>query len=180
MDTIRFIEQCYNQMHQRMAATLQGLTQEQLLWQPAVHANCIAEIAFHAIYARDKLFESSAGLGAVLWESQQWYKRFGYPRELPKTGWVSVLRELKLPPPRVDDLLAYMEAIHKDTQDKLQRLSPSDLDRVADPRNPERLVGFYLRHLITHTNNHHGQIDYIRGLMQPGWDLPPGTGLVPS
>jgi hypothetical protein len=24
-------------------------------------------------------------------------------------------------------------------------------------------------------NNHHGQIDFVRGLRQPGWDLPPGT-----
>ncbi len=178
MDTIKFIEQCYNQMHQRLAITLQGLSEEQLLWRPAVHANCIAEIAFHAIYARDRLFSSSVGLRPPLWESQRWYERFGYPKEFPSTGWIPILRGLRLPPPRVEDLLAYMEAIHQDTLDKLHTLSPSDLDRAADPNHPERLVAFYLRHSITHTNNHHGQIDYIRGLMQPGWDLPPGTGII--
>lgn len=31
--------------------------------------------------------------------------------------------------------------------------------------------------MITHKNNHHGQIDYIRGLLQSDWDLPPGTGM---
>ncbi len=177
MDTIKFIEQCYNQMHERLAATLQGLTEEQLLWRPAVHANCIAEIAFHTIYARDRMFRSSAGLGPVLWESQEWYKRFGYPKDLPTINWIPILRGLHLPPPKVEDLLAYMDAIHKDTIDKLHKLTPADLDRVCDPKTG-RLVGFYVRHLITHTNNHHGQIDYIRGLMQPGWDLPPGTGMV--
>ncbi len=30
---------------------------------------------------------------------------------------------------------------------------------------------------FTHKNNHHGQIDYIRGLQDEVWDLPPGTGM---
>ena len=34
-----------------------------------------------------------------------------------------------------------------------------------------------LRHLITHKNNHHGQIDFLRGLQDPNWDLPAGTGM---
>ena len=34
-----------------------------------------------------------------------------------------------------------------------------------------------LRHLATHKNNHHGQIDFLRGLQQDDWDLPPGTGV---
>jgi len=35
-----------------------------------------------------------------------------------------------------------------------------------------------LRHLITHKNNHHGQIDYLRGLQEEARDLPRGTGVV--
>lgn len=31
--------------------------------------------------------------------------------------------------------------------------------------------------LITHKNNYHGQIDYIRGLQDEVWDLPAGTGM---
>ena len=48
-----------------------------------------------------------------------------------------------------------------------------------DPPEPERTVASLLRHLITRKNNHHGQIDYLRGLRYEGWDLPPGTGVVP-
>ncbi len=36
----------------------------------------------------------------------------------------------------------------------------------------------HFRHMITHKNNHHGQIDFIRGLRHPEWNLPPGTGIV--
>jgi hypothetical protein len=49
---------------------------------------------------------------------------------------------------------------------------------VPDPRQPERNVATYFRHMITHKNNHHGQIDFIRGLRHPEWDLTPGTGIV--
>ncbi len=82
------------------------------------------------------------------------------------------------PVPRLEDLLDYKEAVHRATLDKLGRLSPADFDRVPDPAQPRRTVGTYFRHQITHQNNHHGQVDYIRGLMQPAWDLPPGTGMV--
>jgi hypothetical protein len=57
-------------------------------------------------------------------------------------------------------------------------LSPADLDRAPDPRQPERNVATYFRHMITHKNNHHGQIDFIRGLRHPEWELTPGTGIV--
>ena len=33
-------------------------------------------------------------------------------------------------------------------------------------------------YLITHKNHHQGQIDFIRGLQDDEWDLPPGTGIV--
>ena len=44
-------------------------------------------------------------------------------------------------------------------------------------RNEDTRAGS-LRHLITHKNNHHGQIDYLRGLQDEEWDLPRGTGIV--
>jgi len=39
-------------------------------------------------------------------------------------------------------------------------------------------VATQLRHMITHKNNHHGQVDFIRGLRYPEWDHTPGTGIV--
>ena len=81
-------------------------------------------------------------------------------------------------PPKIEDLLAYIEAVHQDVLTRLRELSPDDLDKAPDPERPGWNLATSLRHMITHKNNHHGQIDFIRGLMQPGWDLPPGTGIV--
>lgn len=49
---------------------------------------------------------------------------------------------------------------------------------APDPGRPDLTVAGPLRHLITHKNNHHGQIDYLRGLQEEAWDLPRGTGVV--
>jgi len=177
MDTIRFVEQCLRQVHQRLLASLQGLEPQALVWRPAPQANCIAEIVYHVVRAEDRMSGPRAGLGPELWERDRWFERFGYPREQPMGTDYRLLRVQGLPAPALADLLEYKEAVHRSTLDRLRTLSPADFDQVPDPAQPERTVGAYFRHQITHQNNHHGQVDYIRGLMQTGWDLPPGTGM---
>ena len=49
---------------------------------------------------------------------------------------------------------------------------------APDPGRPDLTVAGPLLHLITHKNNHHGQIDYLRGLQEEARDLPRGTGVV--
>ena len=80
--------------------------------------------------------------------------------------------------PALDVLTGYVKATHQQTLDFLTALKPGDLDATPNPSEPERTVADVLRHMITHKNNHHGQIDYIRGLQEETWDLPPGTGAV--
>ena len=57
-------------------------------------------------------------------------------------------------------------------------LTSNDLDQPLNTDRQNYSVGNCLRHLITHQNNHHGQIDYIRGLQDETWDLPVGTGVI--
>ena len=178
MDTARFVAQCLGQVHERMLKSLHGLGKSELVWRPAPHANCIAEIVWHVVRVADRLAGPRVGLGPELWERDRWFERLGYPREQPPATDYQLFSRLSLPVPTLEDLLAYKQAVHLDTLEKLRRLSPDDFDRAPDPAQPERTVATYFRHQITHQNNHHGQVDYIRGMMQPGWDLPPGTGLV--
>ena len=81
MDTITFIRDCLREVNQRVMKSLQGVSPEALVWRPAPHSNCIAEIAFHMARAEDRMVSSRAGLGEEIWKSQKWYERFGYPRE---------------------------------------------------------------------------------------------------
>ena len=35
MDTAKFIEQCLNQVYERLSKTMEGLTDEDMVWRPA-------------------------------------------------------------------------------------------------------------------------------------------------
>ena len=178
MATAKFIEQCLNQVYERLSKSMEGLTDEEMVWRPAPHANCILEILWHMIRSEDRMIRSSIGMESEVWEKRQYYKVFGLPKEHSRSDDYKILKESNLPSPTLKDLLSYRSDVHKDTLARLQGLSADDFDRVPNAEQPLRTIASYFRHLITHNNNHHGQIDFIRGLMQQGWDLPPGTGTI--
>jgi hypothetical protein len=47
MDTITFIRQAVTQAHERLMASLEGLTEADVTWRPVANANTILEIAWH-------------------------------------------------------------------------------------------------------------------------------------
>ncbi len=175
MDTVEFISASLRQVRIRLSATCEGLTQEQVLWRPAPHANSIGFILWHMARAEDNRIASLPGKAASLWESQGWYERFGQTVTSPDPGDRAGL--LAIPIPALDVLIGYVEAALGQAQEYLSTVTDDDLDVAPDPSQPEHTVGTALRHMITHTNNHHGQIDYIRGLQEADWDLTPGTGI---
>lgn len=175
MDTVRFIRQSLQQVQIRLLATCDGLTQEPVLWRPAPHANNIGFILWHVARAEDGTI-SRVSNQSTLWESQKWYEKFGQPMDSPDPGDVMGFQALPLPPLEV--LISYIETTYQRAQEFLSTITSDDLDSVPDPSQPDRPMAASLRHLITHKNNHHGQIDFIRGLQQETWDLPMGTGVV--
>lgn len=177
MDSLTFIRHSLQQVHERLLKSLEGLSDEQLLWRPAPHANCIGELLFHSARTEDRLGRTDMGLGPEVWETGAWHRRFGLPKQLTRDDDYRVLRAGGLPAPRLADMVAYLKAVQSDTLAKLPQLTEADLDRTPATDRPPRTIAALLRHRITHMNNHHGQIDYIRGLFQQGWDLPRGTGV---
>ena len=176
MDTVAFISDCLAQVHLRLLATCDGLSPEELLWRPAPTANNIGFILWHLNRHEDARVTETGKLGEDVWAADGWHERFGQPATAPDPGDRMGLRALAIPPLEV--LLGYAEAVQKRTVRYVAGLTPEDLDQAPDAARPELTVGGSLRHLITHKNNHHGQIDYLRGLQDEAWDLPRGTGVV--
>ena len=176
MNTVCFISHSLSQVNLRLLATCEGLIQEQVLWRPTPYANNMGFILWHMARAEDYLISRFQKGRPSLWASEEWYKRFGQPVDAPDPGDKMGLQGL--PIPELEVLIGYSKAVHQRTQAFLSGLTPVGLDLSPDPNQPERTVAGSLRHLITHKNNHHGQIDYIRGLQDESWDLPPGTGSV--
>ena len=177
MDTVLFIWQSLIQAHVRLLASCDGLTREQVLWRPAPHANNIGFNLWHLGRSEEAITRHLGGRQPDLWESEGWHKRFGQPVDAPDSGDRGGLRDL--PIPELDVLVDYLQAVHQRTQAAVSELAPDRLDAAPDPARPEYTLAVSLRHLITHKNNHHGQIDFIRGLQDETWNATPGIGVVP-
>lgn len=175
LNTIEFISQSLQQVQIRLLATCDCLSDEQVLWRPSPHSNNIGFILWHVARAEDDVASRLRGNEATLWVSDRWFEKFGQPVDSPDPGDRMGLRALSLP--ALEVLMAYLEAVYRRTQETVSGLTESDLDGRGDNSESDRTAGISLRHLITHKNNHHGQIDYIRGLQDEDWDLPPGTGV---
>ncbi len=178
MNTQQFIADCLAQTHLRLMATCDGLTAEQMAWRPAPAANNIGFILWHVCRNEDSRVTATAGRAfgfeADLWVTGGWHERFEQPVSAPDPGDRLGLRSLAIPTP--DVLLAYTEAVNRRTARFLASLDDARLDAPIGRSEPRQTVGGSLRHMIVHKNNHHGQIDYLRGLQEEDWDLPRGTG----
>ena len=175
MDTIEFISQSLRQVQIRLLATCDGLSDEQVLWRPSPTSNNIGFILWHVARAEDDVASRLRHGESTLWLTDQWFETFGQPLASPDPGAGMGLRAPSLPP--LDTRVGYREAVCRRTQEAVSGLAESDLDEREGDSPAGRTTGMSLRHLITHKNNHHGQVDYIRGLQDDTWDLPIGTGI---
>lgn len=178
MNTAQFIADCLMQTHLRLHATCEGLTVEQVLWRPAPAANNIGFILWHMGRHEDSRVTAMAGgargFEADLWAADGWHERFGQPVSAPDPGDRLGLRSLAIPAPEV--LLSYFKAVNERTMRFVASLDDDGLDAFITANEPRQTVSGALRHMIVHQNNHHGQVDYLRGLQEEDWDLPRGTG----
>ncbi len=152
-------------------ATCEGLSTEQVLWRPAPTANNIGFNLWHLARNEDARITNTGKLAEDIWANESWYQQFDQPITALDPGDRMGLRALAIP--SLEVLVGYAEAAHQRTLKYLLGLTPEALDH-----GPDLTVAGSLRHLITHKNNHHGQIDYLRGLQEEAWDLPRGTGVV--
>jgi uncharacterized damage-inducible protein DinB len=182
VETRTFIAQCLRQVQQRLLASATGMSAAQLAWRPAPHGNDAGHLLWHLARSQDAAVARIGGAHEArqgeLWETSGWRERFGRPEGEPPPGDHAAVAPLPLPLPA--ELLGYLDATFVRAIALVEGLDDAALDRALEPApagEPALIVAAQLRHLLTHANHHHGQLDYLRGLQQPGWDLPRGTGL---
>ena len=160
--------------------TLEGMTPEELAWHPRPDANSIGLIFFHMLRSEDHAIKRLQGK-PQLWESGKWYQKLH--KTIDDGGAHYTAEQVAaFVVPDFKELLAYTEAVRKETTSYLQGLKPEDLDKPVvlppppatmvtpagrpahqwPPFNP--VVGLMLMHEVTHLSEHAGEISYIRGL----------------
>ena len=154
----------FGRIHETVAATLEGVDGGILTRRPAGNGNSIAWLIWHLGRVEDAQVASVAGLDQV-WTSQGFADRFDLPLPVRDTGYghtTDQVDAVKAPP---ELLLAYYDAVHRQTVDFLETLDDEDLDRIVDTRwNPPVTLGVRLVSTIADCLQHVGQAAYAKGL----------------
>jgi hypothetical protein len=146
-----------------------GLSEEQVFWQPTSDCNSIGWLGWHLTRRKD-YYSAKLVDDAQTWMSAGWHTRFGMNDV--ETGTGHTLDEVAAFHPPLDLLLEYIESANQDALERLDRVKPASMEDEVDldagrgmrPRN--QIWNPMLSDCLQHT----GQIAYVRGLITgKGW-----------
>lgn len=164
MKTNELLLDAFGRIREVVAATLKGVDGGSLHRRPAGNGNSVAWLVWHLGRVEDAQVASAAGLEQV-WASQGFADRFGLPLNKRDTGYghSSAQVDAVQAPPEL--LLAYYDAVHRQSVTFLETLQDEDLDRVVDTRwDPPVTLGVRLLSTLADCLQHAGQAAYAKGL----------------
>lgn len=162
MDAKEIITASLNQSHGYLERALEGLTHEDIAWQPTEECNSIAFILWHLAQVEDFFINRVIQQKPRIYDEGGWPENLGTPANESGYGYtVEQLKAWKAPKP--EPLLAYADAVHKSTMAYLEQLTPEKMKELARPDRPPDTIGSVLSRITTEIALHVGQIDYIRG-----------------
>jgi hypothetical protein len=151
-------------IHETVSATLNGIDDGSLVRRPAGNGNSIAWLIWHLSRIEDAQVASAAGLEQV-WTSQGFTGRFDLPLPEGDTGYGHSTGQVDAVRAAPELLLAYYDAVHRQTVEFLRTLDDEDFDRIVDYRwDPPVTLGVRLVSTIADCLQHVGQAAYAKGL----------------
>lgn len=147
-----------------VSATLDGTDGGSLIRRPAGNGNSIAWLIWHLSRIEDSQVASAAGLEQV-WTSQGFAGRFDLPLPEGDTGYGHSTGQVDAVRAAPELLLAYYDAVHRQTVEFLRTVSDGDFDRIVDYGwDPPVTLGVRLVSTIADCLQHVGQAAYAKGL----------------
>jgi len=145
-----------------------SLTQQELMWRPSSGCNSIGLILFHIARLEDSFTKTRIQNKPAIWTTEKWYEKLKLA-ENEEGAHYTVEQVNAFPVPDKDCLLAFYGAVHAQTKEYLNSLTPDALDRkVTMPRGDATIASLF-SFIISHATGHIGEISYLRGL-QRGMD----------
>ena len=128
MDWKDLLTDGYGRVLEVLEHTLQGLTEDDLNWQPRQDCNSIGWLTWHLTRVQDDHVASLVG-EEQLWTKDGWCVKFNRPLDPKDIGFghsPEQVAAFKSPP--VEPLLSYHQAVLERTNHYFLSLSSSDLD----------------------------------------------------
>ncbi len=172
----RFAVALLEAAHRALKRATDGLTDEQLYFQPTPDTNSIAWLAWHLSRWKDRYGAMVSGNPQV-WVGEGWADQFGI--DAHRTGLGDSAEQVASF--RVDPalLFGYVDAAHRATVERVAQMTPAQLELpfhympTGDPRPAWQAFIATAMDFTQHT----GQIAYLRGLIR---DIVVGAGLKPA
>lgn len=166
MDVSDLLLDAHGRIAGHVARSVDGLDAEALAAAPAPGTNTVAWLVWHLTRVEDDHVAEVMGTDQ-LWVVDGWAARFGRPPDPHDTGYGHDAEQVAgVRPDGPEALVAYHSAVAARTRTFLERLSPTDLDRVVDERwDPPVTLGVRLVSVIDDQAQHAGQAAYLRGLL---------------
>lgn len=101
-----------------------------------------------------------------MWQREGWHQRLGLPER--DSGFRYTAQQVAgLPTFDLDELMAYYDAVRRETLAYLERMTQADLETCPQlERRPGYSVGRMFSHVIVEESQHLGQVAYLRGVQR--------------
>jgi hypothetical protein len=159
----------FDGLDRNLKRVLNGLTQPELEWRPACGCNSIGLILFHVVRGEDSFVQARLQNKTEIWTTGKWHKRLNVPEN--EAGAHYTVEQVNcFPVPKLEDILAYYEAVRAATKEYVKQLTPASFDnKITMPHFGEITVAAMISLIVGHASGHIGEISYLRGL-QRGMD----------
>ncbi|MFQ6113826.1 MAG: DinB family protein [bacterium] len=162
----------YSSALKTVERALDGLTQENLVWQPRPDSNSIGWTTWHLTRELDAII-SSITKEEQLWIRDKWHAKFNRSPDPADTGTGHSPEQVAaFECPDTNTLLDYYQAVQEESKHSITNLSSSDLSQKVDDPWSQLFptVGSRLKLALEEALQHAGHVCYIRGLLQgKGW-----------
>ena len=158
----------YGRVQEFLKHVLDGLTQNDLDWQPRNDCNSIGWLVWHLTRQHDAQIASLIG-EEQLWIRNKWYAKFKRPADQKDVGFGHTSEQVAaFKSPDTQTLLGYHRDILERSKRYILSLSKTDLDTELDEPmfQPLPTVGVRLISIMDDAMIHAGQAAYVRGLSQ--------------
>ena len=168
VDLNQFIIALLEASYRSLQQATEGLTDEQLYYQPAAETNSVAWLAWHLSRWRDAVSATISGEPQI-WASAGWAERYGMPGE--RTGLGDTPAQVTAFRVERSLLFGYVDAAHRVTVERVSNLTPTQLlQPIVSHTGEQRPAWRALAGVCSDSAQHSGQIAYLRGLMSGyGW-----------
>ena len=169
MDWQQVVIKEFDRLSQLLDKAIDGLTEEELNWQPNPDCNNMGWLVWHLSRGQDKAVWEITG-EEQLWVKDRWYDKFNRQPDPDNSGFSHSSEDIAgFKSPDYKTLLGYYHAVQERSKNTFNSLSSNDLDNKID--NPfHATTGIRIAAILYDNLQHAGQVAYLRGLLKgKGW-----------